>query len=312
MTDMILDLDTGIDDSIALFLAAVHPSLNLLGVLTSYGNVTTGEAVRNSLDVLFLAGRPDVPVFHGKEKPLAETAPYVPSAVSRRIHGQNGVGGVTLPHSPRRAEKRDGTEWLIEMMKRGRDLVYTATGPLTNLASALLLDPSIASSGVRVVSMGGALTVKGNVTAVAEANIHKDPEAAKIVYESGLDVTAVPLDVTERSRLTESDAEKWISSRTGEGELLGRMLLYYIENTTGGCDTYVHDPSAVIAALHPGYFTSLSTPLTVGTEGEDRGRLYVPVERILERRNRTRALVDVDRTSVERELGRILAYLEKQ
>ncbi len=160
--------------------------------------------------------------------------------------------------------------------------------------------------------MGGALTVKGNVTAVAEANIHKDPEAAKIVYESGLDVTAVPLDVTERSRLTRSDAESWIATGREEGRILGDMLLYYIAHTTGGDDTYVHDPSAVIYALHPEYFTELPTPLTVETEGEDRGRIYVPLERILERRNRTRALVDVDRTSVERELGRIPAYLEKQ
>lgn len=311
MTDIILDLDTGIDDSIALFLASIDPSLNLLGVLTSYGNVTTEEALRNSLDILFLAGRTDTAVFYGKENSLRERGSYVPSAISRRIHGPNGVGGVTLPHSPRQGEKRDGVEWLIEMMKSRKDLVYVATGPLTNLASALLLDPALSGADVRIVSMGGALTVKGNVTAVAEANIHKDSEGAKIVYESGLDITMVGLDVTERSRLTRSDAEKWISTGTREGRLLGRMLLYYIENTTGGPDTYVHDPSALIAALHPEYFTSFSTPLTVGTEGEERGRVYVPVERILERECRSRALIDVDGSAVRRELGKILEYLEK-
>lgn len=312
MTDIILDLDTGIDDSIALFLSSIHPELKLIGVLTSYGNVTTEEAARNSLDILSLARRSDVPVFCGKKNSLTGKGDYIPSGVSRRIHGENGVGGVTLPHSKRREEKRDGVEWLIERMKREKNLVYVATGPLTNLASAILLDPSIAASGVRVVSMGGALTVTGNVTGFAEANIHKDPESAKIVYESGLDITAVPLDVTERSRLTQRDAESWIATGTIEGCILGRMLLYYIENTTGGFDTYVHDPSAVVAAIHPEYFTSLSTPLTVGTEGEERGRIYVPVERILERGCRSRALIDVERSAVERELGRILTYLEKQ
>ncbi len=310
MTNIILDLDTGVDDSIALFLSAVHPDVNLLGVLGTYGNVTLSESVRNSLSILHAAGRDDVPVYRGKENSLSESGEHVPSQISRRIHGNNGTGNVTFPLSPRSVEEENGIGWLIRMIEKyDGNLVYVATGALTNLAFALILEPSLSSSKVRVVSMGGALTVRGNVSPVAEANIHKDPEAARTVYESGLDVTMVGLDVTMRSRLRKSDAEKWINTGKEAGRLLGSMLLYYIENTTGGFDTYVHDPSAVVCALHPEYFTLLRTPLTVETEGEERGRVYVPSERILERDASTKAAVDVRSTHVEAELESILTFL---
>ncbi len=310
MTNIILDLDTGVDDSIALFLSAVHPDVNLLGVLGTYGNVTLSESVRNSLSILHAAGRDDVPVYRGKENSLSESGEHVPSQISRRIHGNNGTGNVTFPLSPRSVEEENGIGWLIRMIEKyDGNLVYVATGALTNLAFALILEPSLSSSKVRVVSMGGALTVRGNVSPVAEANIHKDPEAARTVYESGLDVTMVGLDVTMRSRLRKSDAEKWINTGKEAGRLLGSMLLYYIENTTGGFDTYVHDPSAVVCALHPEYFTLLRTPLTVETEGEERGRVYVPSERILERDSSTKAAVDVRSTHVEAELESILTFL---
>lgn len=310
MTNIILDLDTGVDDSIALFLSAVHPDVNLLGVLGTYGNVTLSESVRNSLSILHAAGRDDVPVYRGKENSLSESGEHVPSQISRRIHGNNGTGNVTFPLSPRSVEEENGIGWLIRMIEKyDGNLVYVATGALTNLAFALILEPSLSSSKVRVVSMGGALTVRGNVSPVAEANIHKDPEAARTVFESGLDVTMVGLDVTMRSRLRKSDAEKWINTGKEAGRLLGSMLLYYIENTTGGFDTYVHDPSAVVCALHPEYFTLLRTPLTVETEGEERGRVYVPSERILERDASTKAAVDVRSTHVEAELESILTFL---
>ncbi len=312
MTNIILDNDTGVDDSIALFLSAIHPEVNLLGVLGTYGNVTLSESVNNSLSILHAAGRDDVPVYRGKENSLSVSDEHVPSEISRRIHGSGGTGNVTFPHSERKPEDENGIEWLIRMIKEyGERLVYVATGPLTNLAFALLLEPSLSLSKVRVVSMGGALTVRGNVSPVAEANIHKDPEAARTVYESGLDVTMVGLDVTMRSRLSRSDAESWINTGKESGRLLGEMLLYYIENTTGDIDTYVHDPSAVVCAIHPEYFTLLRTPLTVETEGEERGRVYVPASRILERDASTKAAVDVRSSLVEAELGRILTFLKK-
>ena len=299
-TPLILDLDTGIDDTIALFLAAVNEDVELLGVVSTYGNVSAALSAENSLKVLSLAGRYDVPVFIGRRGPLNSSSVFEPDEVSRRIHGENGTGNVTLPESGRKVEAKNGIEWLGEMFERyGENLVYVTTGPMTNLASLLLSRPELKSSKCRVVSMGGALTVRGNVSHFAEANIHKDPESAKTAFESGLDITMVGLDVTMRSRLRISDAEAWRSTGTEAGTILSDMLLYYIENTTGTDDTYIHDPSALCCALHPEWFTLLSLPLTVETEGSDRGRTVVDGERILEKNPRAKAAVLVESCRVE-------------
>ena len=299
-TPLILDLDTGIDDTIALFLAATNPDVELLGVVSTYGNVSAERSAENSLKILSLAGHDDVPVFVGRRSPLLSDEVFFPDEVSRRIHGENGTGNVTLPESGRKPEEKNGIEWLGDMFERyGEDLVYVTTGPMTNLASLILSKPELKESKCRVVSMGGALTVMGNVSHFAEANIHKDPEAAKTAFESGLDITMVGLDVTMRSRLSKGDAEAWRSTGTPAGTILSDMLFYYIENTTGTDDTYIHDPSALACALHPEWFTLLPLPLTVETEGSDRGRTVVDRERILEKNPRAKAAVLVDGDKVE-------------
>ena len=308
MTNMILDLDTGIDDSIALFLAATSSEVNLLGVVGTYGNVTTDVGARNSLSILALAGREDVPVFEGQYHSLTSNYFY-PNPISQRIHGKNGTGNIGLPEARRGVEKEDGVDWLVGMMRQyDGELVYVATGPLTNLATALKREPALKDFKGRVVSMGGALTVRGNVSHYAEANIAQDPEAAKLCYESGLDITLVGLDVTMRSRLTANDALAWAKASTQSahkaspqaGALLSQMLLYYIENMRALPDSvYVHDPSAVICALHPDFFTILPLPLTVETEGEDRGRTVVSTARITQKNCPTKACLDVNSTKVE-------------
>ena len=311
MINMILDLDTGIDDSIALFLAAIDSEVNLLGVVGTYGNVTTDVGAKNSLAILVLAGRTNVPVFEGQYHSLA-TSDFQPSLISQKIHGKNGTANIALMASSRAVEQEDGVNWLIKTMKQyDQDLVYVATGPLTNLATALKREPSLRNFKGRVVSMGGALTVKGNVSHCAEANISQDPEAAKLCYESGLDITLVGLDVTMRSRLSKKDAHGWIQSGTQAGKLLGQMLLYYIDNMGALLDsTYVHDPSAVICALHPEYFTILALPITVETEGIDRGRTMVSTARILEKNCHSKACLDVNSAKVEEYLKNIERYLE--
>jgi purine nucleosidase len=302
---IILDLDTGIDDSIALAVAALSSEVELLGVTGTFGNVDTMTGVRNALDVLSLLDRTDVPVLAGQTYPLAreEFCRHVESA---RIHGENGVGQVTLPRSTREMEKEPAVDFLIRMMNEYRDgLTIVTTGPLTNLATALLQDPLLRVWRGQVVMMGGALTVRGNVTHFAEANITQDPEAAKIVLESGLSVTMVPLDVTMRSRLRSSDAERWRSAGSDVGRLFGEMLDYYIANTLGTDETYIHDPSAVVCALHPEYFTILPLHLTVETEGVDRGRIVVDHRRLRDRNPATKVCLDVDAGLVERSLANI-------
>ena len=309
MINLVLDLDTGIDDAIALSIAAKDDRINLLGVTCTYGNVTVDESAYNTLALLSLLDRSDVPVYKGRDRALLSSSPYIPHEAGRKIHGPKGSGDITLKESKRSIEKINAIDYLSSLMMKRDDFTIITTGPMTNLASVLSSYPTLSSWKGKVIFMGGALTVRGNVNHFAEANIFKDPEAAKIVVESGLDVTMIGLDVTERTRLYRTNAEKWKDRGSEIGETLGSMLDYYIDNTLGMDETYVHDPSAVIASLHPEYYSFLPLPLTVETEGLDRGRVVVDEKRLLDRDKMVKVALDVDRVKLEGFLSSFDRYL---
>lgn len=212
---LILDLDTGIDDALAIAYALGSPELELIGVTCTYGNVTTGLAVRNSLAVLALLGRTDIPVFAGPAHASCADS-FEPSPLVRRIHGDNGLGGVRLPDSPRPAEEGRAVDFIVESARRhGADLVYVPTGSSTNIAAAFEADPSLADR-LRVVMMGGALTTRGNTTLWSEANISQDPEASDALLRRGR-VTMVGLDVTHQTLLTKAETARWRQLGTAAG-----------------------------------------------------------------------------------------------
>lgn len=298
---IILDMDTGIDDAFALCYAISDPEIELIGVTCTYGNVETAAGARNARDILDFFSCSDVPVYAGDSHPLAGA--FTRSAISARIHGENGVGQVEFPHSDNGIEEEPAVSFLKRcIMEYGSSLTIVTTGPMTNLGRVFQEAPELAERTGLVVSMGGALTVEGNVSPYAEANIHKDPDAARIVMESGVRFILVPLDVTMRSRLTRKDAEAFRSLDTRSGILFSRMLEYYIDNTLSADDTYIHDPSAIICAVHPEYFHLLDSQLTVITTGEARGRVVVDSSRILERPSRTSFCIDIDSASLQTEL----------
>ena len=309
MINLVLDLDTGIDDAIALSIAAKDERINLLGVTCTYGNVTVDESAYNTLALLSLLDRSDVPVYKGRDRALLSSSPYFPHEAGRKIHGPKGSGDITLKESKRSIEKINALDYLASLMMKRDDFTIITTGPMTNLASVLSSYPTLSSWKGNVIFMGGALTVRGNVNHFAEANIFKDPEASKIVVESGLDVTMIGLDVTERTRLYRKDAEKWKNKGNEIGETLGSMLDYYLDNTLDLDETYVHDPSAVIASLHPEYFSFLPLPLTVETEGIDRGRVVLDEKRLLDRDKMVKVALDVDRVKLEGFLSSFDRYL---
>ena len=309
MINLVLDLDTGIDDAIALSIAAKDERINLLGVTCTYGNVTVDESAYNTLALLSLLDRSDVPVYKGRDRALLSSSPYFPHEAGRKIHGPKGSGDITLKESKRSIEKINAIDSLSSLMMKRDDITIITTGPMTNLASVLSSYPTLSSWKGKVIFMGGALTVRGNVNHFAEANIFKDPEAAKIVVESGLDVTMIGLDVTERTRLYRTNADKWKDRGSEIGETLGSMLDYYIDNTLGMDETYVHDPSAVIVSLHPEYYSFLPLPLTVETEGLDRGRVVVDEKRLLDRDKMVKVALDVDRVKLEGFLSSFDRYL---
>ena len=309
MVDLVLDLDTGIDDAIALSIAAKDKGINLLAVTCTYGNVRVEESAYNTLSLLSLLHREDVPVYIGRNRSLLSSSPYTPHEAGRKIHGKYGSGDIKLKESPRKPESISAKAFLTSLMKERNDITIVTTGPMTNLASVLINTPSLLGWKGKIVFMGGALTVRGNVNHFAEANIYKDPESAKTVLESGLDITMIGLDVTEKTRLYRKDAEKWKEKGSELGLTLGSLLDYYLDNTLGKDETYVHDPSAVISVIHPEYFTFLPFPLTVETEGIDRGRVIVDDTRFLSRKGEIKVALDVNRRLLEGFLADIEKYL---
>lgn len=268
---LILDVDTGIDDALAIAYALASPELDLIGVTCTYGNVEVDQAVRNSLAILELFGRTDVPVFGGPQRDGFEVM-----EISQFIHGVNGIGEAKLYDASRAAEQQSAVDFMVQSVHRyGDDLVIVPVGPLTTVAAAAEADETFASRA-HIVCMGGALTVPGNVTPCAEANINQDPEAADFVFRQGEDITMIGLDVTLQTLLTTVETKQWGDLGTAGGDFLATATNYYIKayETTaphlGGCG--LHDPLAVAVAADPSLVDTLAINLKVDTEGETRGR----------------------------------------
>ena len=308
---LVLDLDTGVDDALALAYALGSPEVELVGVVCTYGNVTMRTAVRNTCALLELLGHPEVPVLAGADRALAATSPFAPPAAVRRIHGENGLGD--QPVSGRcRCAPGDGVAFLRDELRRaerdGAELVYVPTGPLTNLAHMLTSIPGLADALGRVTFMGGALAVPGNVTPCAEANVANDPAAADAVLRGGLRTRMVGLDVTHQVVLAREDTAAWRELGTPAGIFLADVTDHYIsvyeENNPlmGGCA--LHDPLAVAAAIAPALVGCLPTNLRVDLEGPTRGRTVCDPDRLRDEEKACEVALTVD---VPRFLGEFRA-----
>lgn len=297
MTKIILDLDTGIDDAMALAYALGSPELDLIGVTATYGNVLVETGVRNDLALLELFGRPDIPVYQGLAHALSKDS-FDVLEISAFIHGRNGIGEVEVPDAAATVSDVPAVDFLIESVAtHGDDLVIVPTGAMTNIAAAMEKSPDFAANA-RIVFMGGALTVPGNVSPWAEANIIQDPEAANYMLRSGGDLTMVGLDVTLQTLLTYEETKKWRAYNTPAGNFLADAVDYYIKayDTTaphlGGCG--LHDPLAVGVAVDPSLVTLLPINLKVDTEGATRGRTIGDETRMNDAVKNARAAVGVD------------------
>ena len=277
-TPLIIDVDTGIDDAFALLYACACPQVELLGVATVDGNVDLDRATANTRAVLALARRADVPVWPGCSAPLLRTAKD-----ARRFHGASGLGYAELPEPAAKPPSVHATDAIIAAARaRPRALTLVATGPLTNIAAALLRDPQLPQQLGRFVLMGGAYRDGGNVTPTAEFNIWHDPEAARIVFrafaaEGAAPLVAVGLDVTRQTQLRPADlvALKRRCERLPHGPEVGRFLddsarHYFetMEKQTGSRVFLMHDPLAVAAAIDPSLIATQRVAVDVETTGE--------------------------------------------
>lgn len=307
---MILDLDTGIDDAMAIAYALAAPDVDLIGIVATYGNVLTPDAGLNSLRILELLGRTDIPVFLGEEHSQT-TDSFEVMPISAQIHGQNGIGEVKLPDPTRALEEKPGVDFLIEAAHEyNSDLILVPTGPLTNLALAIRKDPSVATLIGNVTIMGGALTVPGNVSPVAEANINQDPHAANEVFTSKTNLTMVGLDVTLRTLLTKKETQLWRDLGTNAGRQFADIVDYYIDvykitsPHLGGCA--LHDPLAVGIALDSSFSTSMDLNMFVDTTDEMWGRTIGDPARLNEKDPNVTVAVNVD---ADFYLERFMKYL---
>ncbi|MET3290295.1 UNVERIFIED_CONTAM: purine nucleosidase [Brevibacillus sp. OAP136] len=269
MEYIILDVDTGIDDALAIAYAVRSPLAEVLGLTTCFGNTSVEEATRNSLQVLELLGADHIPVAMGAPNPLLR-APLKQKATA--IHGENAIGDVELPLPKSEALAIDAATFIVDTVReRPGQVTLVTVGSQTNLALAIMKDPEIVKLVKRVVIMGGAVTVPGNVTPVAEANIYSDPEAAAYVFQSGIPIILVGLDVTMQTLLTREHLADWRAKGTDLGRTLADMCDFYMDAyyqfnpTLGGCA--LHDPLAVGVVLDPTFVQTRSLHVQVDTEG---------------------------------------------
>ena len=265
---VIFDTDPGVDDAMALFFLLRSPELELDAVTTIYGNVDTDQATRNALILLDVAGRPDVAVARGADRPLLRER----RTGGSRVHGDNGLGGVDLPTPSREAGGRRAAELLVERtLASPGEITLIAVGPLTNLALAVRLAPEIAAAVQEVIVMGGALAVPGNTTPVAEANIANDPEAARIVFHAGWPLTLVGLDVTLQAVMTPAEVEAIRAAGHPDGAFIHAVSRHYGEHyarRSGRAGFPMHDSAAVLYAIDPGYFRTERWYVDVDTQSD--------------------------------------------
>ncbi len=271
MTKILIDTDPGIDDAMAIHLAFAHPDLDVLGLTSVFGNVHVEKATRNALRLVEQAGT-DCPVAAGAGQPLVQ--PLQPPAYF--VHGPEGFGDVPAEEPALAPDPRGAAQFIVDTINgHPGEITLCPVGPLTNVAAALRLDPTITEKVHRVVIMGGAVECPGNVTRWAEANIWNDPHAADQVFAADWPMLLIGLDVTEKSRCTPQDFADLSAQAPQIGGFLNDAVGFYFEwhrqkNILDGC--FLHDPSAILACADAGLFTTRQIPIRVETEGEQIGR----------------------------------------
>ena len=264
---LILDVDTGLDDALALILAVRSPLVDLLAVTTVAGNVNVFKATANTLAVLHHLGADDVPVHRGASRPLVE-----PIFDASDIHGVTGLGNALLPASSKEIGADRGPAAIIRMAKqRPGEITLVCTGPLTNLAIALNVEPDLGSLLKQIVVMGGAFRVPGNTKPWGEFNILLDPDAAQQVCEAGLpNLTLIGLDVTHETIIDRALFDRLATLDHPDARVIAEILSFTFENR-GRDRFFMHDPLALGVAIDPTLVTVETGTATVDQTGPERG-----------------------------------------
>tara|TARA_R110000868_G_scaffold42434_1_gene143565 strand:+ start:1018 stop:1950 length:933 start_codon:yes stop_codon:yes gene_type:complete len=268
MRSIIIDTDPGQDDALAILLALASPELNVLGIVAVAGNVPLALTTRNIRVVCELAGRQDVPVYGGADRPLTRAL-----VTAEHVHGKTGLDGVELPEPTMALQRQHGVDFIVEtiMKQPERSVTLCTLGPLTNVALALQTEPRIAARLQGLVMMGGGFFEGGNITAAAEFNIFVDPEAAEIVLESGIATTMIPLDCTHQALTSAKRIEAFRSLGTKVGDACAGWMEFFErfdEDKYGTDGGPLHDPNVIAYLLQPEIYSSRFINVTVETQSE--------------------------------------------
>ncbi|KAL3583310.1 hypothetical protein D5086_014371 [Populus alba] len=269
---IIIDTDPGIDDAMAILLALRSPEVEVIGLTTIYGNVYTTLATRNALHLLEVAGRTDIPVAEGSHVTLTKGTKL---RIADFVHGADGLGNQNFDPPKGKPLEQSAAAFLVEQAKlHPGKVTVVALGPLTNIALAIELDPEFCKNIGQIVLLGGAFSVNGNVNPAAEANIFGDPDAADIVFTCGADILAVGINVTHQVVLTDAERDKLIQSNGKFAQYLCKILEVYFSyhhEAYSMRGVYLHDPTALLAAVNPSLLTYTEGAVRVQRTGITRG-----------------------------------------
>lgn len=266
---IIIDTDPGQDDAVAILLALASPEeVDVLGITAVAGNVPLALTEKNARIVCELAGRPDMPVFAGCDAPLHRrlvTAEYV--------HGKTGLDGITLPDPTMPLQDQHAVEYLIDTLRAAPSGTITLCplGPLTNIATAFQRAPDIVGRVAEIILMGGAYFEVGNVTPAAEFNTYVDPEAAKIVFASGIPITVMPLDVTHKVLTTQPRIDAFRALGTHVGDVVASWTDFFERfdmEKYGSDGAPLHDPCVIAHLIRPGLFSGRHINVEIETQSD--------------------------------------------
>ncbi len=263
---IIIDTDPGQDDAVAILLALASPEIETLGIVAVAGNVPLELTAKNARIICELAGRPDIKVFAGCDRPMRHTL-----VTAEHVHGKTGLDGPVMPDPSMPLQDQHGVDFIIETLRAEPSGTVTLCplGPLTNIATAFERAPDIVERVQEIVLMGGAYFQVGNITPAAEFNIYVDPEAADIVFKSGRPIVVMPLDATHQALTTAPRVEAFRNLGTEPGRMVAEWTDFFErfdKEKYGSAGAPLHDPCVIAYLIQPEMFSGRHVNVEIETQ----------------------------------------------
>ena len=263
---IIMDVDTGIDDAVAIMYAMRSEEIDIKGITVVAGNQVLSKTLQNTLNVVEYFGHPEIPVVMGAAAPLIKEQVIAPE-----VHGDSGLGRTVLPKASKKPELDDAITFLRKTIEESEDkITLVPVGPLTNIALLFLSYPHVKEKIEKIVMMGGG-AFTGNQTAAAEFNIWVDPEAAAVVFNSGVPIVMCGLDVTLKSYVDRFDLDKFKAVGTKAGDFCYELFDFYLDTFGRKYNKdicAIHDAVTIFYLLHPEYVTTKKATVKVDIDGK--------------------------------------------